>query len=100
MLRGVRIIALLILWLVPGTILYTALTSAWAPVWMHWGVPTMLPSFADLRVITTGIKTVQEGGDPFLGNPSDIGQRPTNYPRIWIYSFAALGINDKNLPVV
>jgi hypothetical protein len=98
--RGVRVIALLILWFIPGTILYTAFSSGWAPVWLNWNVPSIVPSFIDLRSITAGLETERHGGDALVANPYDPKQRPLNYPRFWLYLFSALHINDQNLPIV
>ena len=98
--RGVRIIAVLLLWLVPATIFYTAFSSAWDHVWQHWKVPSISPGFIDLRSITAGIETERHGGDALVANPYDRMQRPVNYPRVWLYLFAALHINERNLPAV
>ena len=99
MARGVRIIALLILWLIPGTIFYAAFSWGWGPVWLQWNIPSIVPSFFDLRSITAGMETERHGGDALVANPYDRLKRPVNYPRVWLYLFSALHINDKNLPV-
>jgi hypothetical protein len=46
-------------------------------------VGTMLPPFADLRVITSGAECIRLGYDVLVANPCDPWQRPMNYPRIW-----------------
>src|SRR4028119_2314099 len=46
-------------------------------------VHTMLPSFADLRVLTSGAECIRLGYDVLIVNPCDPWQRPMNYPRIW-----------------
>ncbi len=50
-------------------------------------------AFADLRSITGAVVTLQKHGDPLLANPADPRNRPMNYPRIWLYLFAMLGID-------
>jgi hypothetical protein len=100
MTRGIRIAALACLWLVPILILSTALLSDWTSVWEKVGVPSYTPPFLDLRSITSGLKTVQRGGDPLIANPSDPLRRTMNYPRIWLHLFSWLGINDSNLWIV
>ncbi|HYO05796.1 MAG TPA: glycosyltransferase 87 family protein [Phototrophicaceae bacterium] len=46
-------------------------------------VATMLPPFADLRVITSGAECIRLGYDVLVVNPCDPWKRPMNYPRIW-----------------
>lgn len=47
------------------------------------GVPVWNPSFADLRVIMSGLDCKRLGYDPLIYNPCDPWKRPMNYPRIW-----------------
>lgn len=100
MARGIRLVALACLWLAPVLILSTALLSDWTFVWQKVGVPSYLPPFLDLRSITSGLKTVRQGGDPLLANPYDPLHRTMNYPRIWLHLFTWMGINDRNLWMV
>lgn len=53
-------------------------------VWENAGVPSLVPLFADARVITSGIESSREGNDPLIHNPRDPWHRPMNYPRVWI----------------
>lgn len=99
MVRGVRLVALLIVWLIPAVILGTATSWRWGPVWMAWRVPSAMPPFRDLRVVTTGVKTFQEGGNPLIANPNDPTQTPMNYPRIWLYLFSTLRIVDSDASI-
>lgn len=46
-------------------------------------IRTMLPPFADLRVITSGAECIRLGYDVLVANPCDPWERPMNYPRIW-----------------
>jgi hypothetical protein len=100
MVRWTRVIALLTLWLVVGTTLAAALSWHWRPVWMLWRVPSLDPSFLDLRSITAGLETERHGGDPLIANPYDKRERPVNYPRVWLWVFSKLHINDGNVPIV
>ncbi|HUC52693.1 MAG TPA: hypothetical protein VMR90_01525 [Candidatus Cybelea sp.] len=100
MTRGIRIAALACLWLVPTLLLSTSLLSDWTFVWERVHVPSYTPPFLDLRSITSGLKTVQHGGDPLIANPRDPLRRTMNYPRIWLHLFAWMGINDSNLWMV
>ena len=56
--------------------------------------------FLDLRSVPAGIRTLDQGGDPLVANPADALQRPLNYPRIWLYAFSLLRINEQNLSIV
>ncbi|MGB0562290.1 MAG: hypothetical protein ACPGVO_10850 [Spirulinaceae cyanobacterium] len=53
------------------------------PTWRLWNIPVMSPNFADLRGITHGADSFAQGFDPLIHNPSDLWNRPLNYPRIW-----------------
>ena len=100
MVRGIRLMTLACLWLVPVLIFSMAFTSDWRSVWEGLHVPTWGASFMDLRVITSGVKTQRRGGDPLITNALDVYQRPTNYPRIWLHLFSWLGIKDSNVRTV
>jgi hypothetical protein len=73
MVRGVRLMALVCLWLAPLLILYTALASNWVSTWETFAVPSMSPPFMDLCAITNGVKVQQPGGDPLINNPATRG---------------------------
>lgn len=92
-----KAVAIGILWLIPLVIFVTAFSWGWQPVWSAWGLRPELPTFLDLRSVTAGMQTVHDGGDPLIANPHDPRQRPLNYPRIWLYLFSELRINDHNL---
>ncbi|MBT3320795.1 MAG: hypothetical protein HN392_00765 [Anaerolineae bacterium] len=55
--------------------------------WKFWEVPTIMPPFADLRLIPGGAETFQQGLDPTIENPGDPYGRIFNYPRIWYLVF-------------
>jgi hypothetical protein len=94
MVRGVRLMALVCLWLAPLLILYTALASDWVSTWETFAVPSMSPPFMDLCAITNGVKVQQQGGDPLINNPADPWHRALPYPRIWVQLFSRLGIRE------
>ena len=100
MLRPIKIAALAALWLVPILIFVAAFSSGWIPAWRSVGVPAMLPRFADIASIGHGVEALHRGLDPLISNPGDPLQRTVNYPRIWLYSFAALGITAQNVWMV
>lgn len=64
-------------------------------VWARIGVNHVTPSFADMRVITTGCETYRMGGDPLVSNPADPWHRPMNYPRIWL-ALCHLGLGPEH----
>jgi hypothetical protein len=98
MVRGVRLMALVCLWLAPLLILYTALASDWVSTWETFAVPSMSPPFMDLCAITNGVKVQQQGGDPLINNPADPWHRALPYPRIWVQLFSRLGIRESQTP--
>jgi hypothetical protein len=100
MARATKILALALLWLVPCVTFSVALISDWTTTWNDLNVPSMRPPFADLRSITSGVRTLQQGGDPLIENKLDPQHRPMNYPRVWLYLFSGLGIRDANVPIV
>jgi hypothetical protein len=100
MVRGIKLLALAILWLVPLVTISLALHHDWASVWSAMKVPTMNLPFSDLRVITGGLKTQQLGGNPITDNVGESLHRPMNYPRIWLHLFSRMGITDSNIEIV
>ena len=85
------------LWLVPFLLLFLAVRYGWHAVWTAVGVPADALPFADLRSITGAVVTLQKHGDPLVANPADPWNRAMNYPRIWVYLFSVLGINDQKV---
>jgi hypothetical protein len=63
--------------------------------WRLWNIPVMSQSFADMRAITGGAESFDQGHDPLFENPRDPWNRPMNYPRIWQSAFA-LGIDQSH----
>jgi len=100
MTRGIKLVALAVLWLVPLITLSRALTSDWVSVWQKFHFPVYWGPFMDLQTITGGVKTQQMGGDPIVSNTADRSQRALPYPRIWLHLFSWMGINDSNVSVV
>jgi hypothetical protein len=100
MTRGVKALALAVLWLVPLITLSRALTSDWVSVWQKFYFPVYWGPFMDLQAITSGVKTQQMGGDPILSNPADRSPRVLPYPKIWLHLFSWMGINDANVSIV
>jgi hypothetical protein len=67
-----------------GLLFWSMATGGALQTWDLLGVPTMVPSFADARVITAGAESAARGFDPLIENPADpYDHRPMNYPRIW-----------------
>jgi hypothetical protein len=60
--------------------------------WQLWNIPTKMPPFFDLRLITGSAESYAAGYDPMFHNPLDPAQRFFNYPRVW-YLLLASGIN-------
>ena len=52
-----------------------------------FGVGTMTPYFADLRIIAGAVDSEDRGLKPWLENPGDPWHRVLNYPVIWISFF-------------
>jgi hypothetical protein len=98
--RAIRWVSLVVLWAAPAVVLSLSFSTDWVSVWKKLHVPSLRPYFTDLRSITSGVKTQQEGGDPLVKNPYDPWNRTLNYPRVWVYLFQWLGINDNNVWVV
>ncbi len=48
------------------------------------GVWTTPETFFDMRVVIGGCESLRQGFNPLYFNPCDPGQRPLNYPRIWL----------------
>lgn len=61
--------------------------------------PIMVPSFADLRVITSAYDSANLDYDPMVYNICDPWERPFNYPRIWMV-FSIFGITQKHTKVI
>jgi len=100
MTRGIKVVALAALWLVPLITLSRALTSDWVSVWQKFYFPVYWGPFMDLQTITSGVKTQQMGGDPILSNPADRSLRVLPYPKIWLRLFSWMGVNDANVSIV
>lgn len=48
-----------------------------------WNIPTIMPPFEDMRVITGAAQTIKAGLDPTTQNVFDPSHQPFNYPQIW-----------------
>jgi hypothetical protein len=86
--------------LLAGLILLAVLITAllfyflgYENTWKLWNLPTKMPPFFDLRLITGSAESYAAGNDPMFHNPLDPAQRYFNYPRIW-YLILASGINQ------
>ena len=64
--------------------------------WKFWQVETLMPPFADLRLIPGSAETFRRGLDPTVENPGDPYGRIFNYPRIWYLLFYT-GINQDDV---
>lgn len=98
--RGTKIVALTSLWTIPALIFFLASHYGWHSVWRSLGVNPVGPPFLDLRSIAAGVQTLQHGGNPLMINTFEALQRPLNYPKIWLYIFSFLGIEDQNVTMV
>jgi hypothetical protein len=76
---------LALLALILGFALYFAVAgpAARLALWRTSGFPTMIPTFGDARVITSGWECTRLGYDVLQDNPCDPFGRAMNYPRIW-----------------
>jgi hypothetical protein len=95
-----KLAMLVMLWLIPASIFLCTLKFGWVSTWSALGVPSFTPAFLDLRVISSGLFTMQHGGDPLVANPFDPLGRALNYPRIWLVLFAFLHISDRAVPAL
>ena len=93
----VKLAILAALWLAPFLLLFLAFRFGWHAVWTAVGAPADALPFADLRSITGAVVTLQKHGDPLVANPADPWNRAMNYPRIWLYLFSMLGIDDQKV---
>ena len=64
--------------------------------WKFWQIETLMPPFADLRLIPGAAETFHRGLDPTVENPGDPYGRIFNYPRIW-YLFFYTGIDQDDV---
>ena len=71
------------------------LQRGWLATWRTLGVPSLLPTFSDMRVIQGAIATVAMGGDPQVNNVGDALGQAMNYPLIWLSIAQALGLGDE-----
>jgi hypothetical protein len=55
-----------------------------AAAWRDLGVPSLRPSFADMRTITHSIECKRAGHDPYVFRECDPWKRLYNYPPIWL----------------
>lgn len=83
----ILLLAILIAYFMPIAIA-TNFFSNYPDSWLKFNfiyplVDTLLPPFADLRVIATGAECIRLGYDVLVVNPCDPWKRPMNYPRIW-----------------
>ncbi len=61
--------------------------------WRLWNIPTFMPPFLDMQLITHTVESIEDGFDPAIENPRDPGQRIFNYPKVW-YLFLSLGFGS------
>jgi len=90
-----RLIVLLFLITYFSMIYISSLVMPYDQFWAYLGVPSMSPSFADLRNITSALECYRQGFDPLINNPCDPWNRPMNYPRIWL-GLSSLGLDQSH----
>jgi hypothetical protein len=95
-----KLVAILLLWMIPAGIFLAAFRYDWKAVWNSVGVYSLTPPFLDLRSVPAAVETHRQGGDPLIANPADALQRPFNYPRIWYHLFSLLQITEQNVWIV
>lgn len=59
-----------------------------------FGVPTMTPSFADLRLITSASDCYSAGSWSMTSSSCDPWGRPFNYPSLWVKIFSFLDLGE------
>lgn len=69
----------------------------WARGWNKLYVPAMMPPFADMRGVQAALHAVDLGLNPQIENPTDVLQRPLNYPSVWIYIARALLLDNEKI---
>ena len=62
--------------------------------WVHLGVWMYAEPFPDVRSLIAGGESLRDGLDPILQNPHDPRGIRANYPHLWFYPFAALGVSQ------
>ena len=90
-----RIIVLLFLITYFSMIYLSSLVMSYVQFWGYLGVPSISPSFADLRGITSALDCYRQGFDPLIHNPCDPWNRPMNYPRLWL-GLSSLGLDQSH----
>lgn len=81
------------IWIVIGLSVYT---TGWIEGWNRLYIPAMSVPFGDMRTIQASIHSVDIGLNPQISNPSDILQRPLNYPSIWVSIGRFLHLENEN----
>jgi hypothetical protein len=67
----------------------------WIEFWSFLNIPSQLPPFSDLDSISRALNAKEEGLNPFIENPYDLGKKPYSYPLLWLYLFDLLNLNQK-----
>lgn len=70
-------------------------TFGWSATWASLSVPTLSPSFADMRSVQASIDTLHHGLDPHTVNPGDPWHRPMDYPLVWTRLATALQLDSE-----
>jgi hypothetical protein len=55
--------------------------------WHLWNIPTLMPAFADLRLLPGSAESYRAGFNPIYDNPGDPLGRHFNYPFAWYFIF-------------
>ena len=55
--------------------------------WQLWNIPTLMPSFIDLRMLPGSAESYRAGFNPVYDNPGDPLERPFNLPFAWTVVF-------------
>ncbi len=74
--------------------------SYWIPFWKFFNIPNQIPPFSDLDSINRALLSLKQGFNPYLENPNDITGGKYIYPKIWLYIFDFLNLqNNLNLKI-
>ena len=80
----------------PPVCIFTAIYMlGWQKTWDFLLVPSVTPSFFDLRILQGIVQSAHTGLNPQLSNPFDPSQRLLNYPLIWIPIAQYLGFSNE-----
>ncbi len=81
--KALLIIIVLTLTLIGGAFRF----YGYEATWQLWNIPTLMPPFIDLRILSGGAESYRAGFNPIYSNPSDSLGRHFNLPFAWYLVF-------------